>query len=377
LCNLKIIKIEFLLILKIDITQDTKRVVKYMTIESDLINENTNLKKNIEELNNVIKEKDIEIEKLKNEIILINKKDNINNLKINTNNDNGNIDLNNIFTHSQNNPIPSDITFNNFENIRKTFSHDITELVDTNVKLNDKIKILKEEKDIYRSKYENFKKEKINNCKNKVWMFISFLKFKKTEYYKNKKNVNKIKIDNININQNKGLKEGNNRHRFEDKTLPILERCNIVAYKYNEELKKNKNNKLEILEFISSEHKVIIRFNSNIAEQVDENDKEMWNEIFKFKIENGELSNKNKTQFKYKVIRCNQLYKLYEENLGKFQIYVNYIGRLNKNEWKQYLKDFDILYNETIKEQKLCKYKYKDGKICKRANCNVNHKSIK
>jgi hypothetical protein len=179
----------------------------------------------------------------------------------------------------------------------------------------------------------------------------------------------------------KGLnrnKEGNNRHRFEDKSLPILERCNVIKYKYNNDLNIEKNKKaLQIIDFISSEHKIIVKFNSCIDEQATQDDKEIWNEIYNFKIENGELSNKNKSQFKNKVIRCKQLYDKYEENLSRFQIYVNYIGRLNSKEWNIYLEEFDKLYNDTLKNEPFCKHKYVGGKICNRVNCKVKHREEK
>ncbi|CEG84808.1 hypothetical protein RMATCC62417_18561 [Rhizopus microsporus] len=163
------------------------------------------------------------------------------------------------------------------------------------------------------------------------------------------------------------------KHKFENKDLPILKRCNVVAYKFNN-IKDDKNrHNIEILDFIASEHKVMIRFNSAIAEKFDVNDKKIWDDIFKFKIENGELLNNNKTQFKYKVIRCKDLYDLYGENLSRFQIYVNYIGKLKPSEWKQFLVEFDKLYNETIKG-KACSHKYKSGKICNRIDCKVKHK---
>lgn len=176
-----------------------------------------------------------------------------------------------------------------------------------------------------------------------------------------------------NSNDKKKNTSRKEKHKFENKDLPILKRCNVVAYKFNSIKDSKKTQNLEILDFIASEHKVMIRFNSAIAEKFDVNDKKIWDDIFKFKIENGELLNNNKTQFKYKVIRCKELYDLYGEDLSRFQIYVNYIGKLKPSEWIQFLEEFDKLFKETI-IGKPCSHKYKNGKICNRIDCKVKHK---
>jgi hypothetical protein len=130
---------------------------------------------------------------------------------------------------------------------------------------------------------------------------------------------------------------------------------------------------------VDSEHKVIVRFNSSIAEKADENDNELWKEIIQHKVDNGLLSNSpsTKSNYKYQILRCKKLYDLYGENLSKFQIYVNYIGRMNGNEWDLFLEEFDKLYNSTINKDNLCKHEYKNGKMCNRLNCTVKHKEIK
>jgi hypothetical protein len=209
---------------------------------------------------------------------------------------------------------------------------------------------------------------------------------------KAKKNTNDTKMNNNiptpsssseNIkNNDDNIKNVNStttsRHKFSNKSLPILERCNVLAYKYNKTLDKVKNkNELQILHFISSEHKLLISFNSSIAEQVSDN-KDLWEQIYKFKVENGELKDTsgNKTQFKYKVMRCKELYDKYGESLDRFQIYVNYLGRLTPVEWNKYLEEFDKLYR-SINLENICQYKYKSGKNCGRIDCSVKHKENK
>ena len=191
----------------------------------------------------------------------------------------------------------------------------------------------------------------------------------------NTKNKDK-KEDKINSDDNTKKYTLRAKNKFEDKTLPILERCNVIAYNYNIDNHKKKNN-IELLDFIGSEHKVMIKFNSIISEKINTNDKEIWNDIFKFKIENGELHSYNKYYYKWKILRCKELYDKYGESLGKFRIYVNYFGKITPIEWNQYLIDFDKLYKDTIKEEDICKHKYKNEKLCNRVCCNINHKEEK
>lgn len=191
----------------------------------------------------------------------------------------------------------------------------------------------------------------------------------------NTKNKDKEE-DKINSDDNTKKYTLRAKNKFEDKTLPILERCNVIAYNYNIDNHKKKNN-IELLDFIGSEHKVMIKFNSIISEKINTNDKEIWNDIFKFKIENGELHSYNKYYYKWKILRCKELYDKYGESLGKFRIYVNYFGKITPIEWNQYLIDFDKLYKDTIKEEDICKHKYKNEKLCNRVCCNINHKEEK
>lgn len=164
-------------------------------------------------------------------------------------------------------------------------------------------------------------------------------------------------------------------HKFENKSLPILERCNVIAYNNFDDSPRTK----EIIDFISSEYKIIIRFNSIIVDKIHDNNDDIWESVYKFKTKNGDLKDNdyNKKNFKYKFIRCKELYDLYGENLSKFRIYVNYIGKLPKKEWSNYLEEFNKLYNDTFKNMEACQHKYKDGKICGIFDCNLKHKESK
>jgi hypothetical protein len=236
--------------------------------------------------------------------------------------------------------------------------------------------ILKEKLDIIKKEHET----ELINIKESYTKDINELT-KLNQKLQDKVKTNEINpISPSNSNDTKILHGAKYKHKFLDKSLHILERCNVIAYKYNLNLNNVKDKKdLEILEFIGSEHKVLVRFNSNIAERLDKKDKKIWEEIFKFKIDNSELSNSpsTKSNFKYKILRCKELYDKYGENLSRFQIYVNYIGKLTQKEWDEYLIEFDKLYNDKINVTNLCQYKYKDDKICNRFNCTIKHRDSK
>jgi hypothetical protein len=163
------------------------------------------------------------------------------------------------------------------------------------------------------------------------------------------------------------------KNKFNNKNLKILERCNVKVYNYNN-LECN-DKELHILNYISSENKVLIRFYSTITEKFDKNDDTIWKIIYNFKVRNNELVDypDNKRRFKYKYLRCKELYKLYGENLSRFSMSIYYLGILSKDEWKVFLEEFDKLYNNTFKNMESCQHKYKNNKICGIFNCNKKH----
>jgi hypothetical protein len=351
-------------------------------------------------LQELIKNKDNEIKNLKNDIILLNEKSNIlNNIIV----DNVNVDDN-----IQPEDVSKDILIDQQKN-------KIEKLIDENNILINEIKIerkkdiqiketeeykklemeLKDIKDDYiKIQNNNEKDEKISELQNDVDelknKLINTKEVDEKEIETKYKKMYEDKLKEVNKNKSipsptssKDIKEeismaSDSRTRFQNKKLPILERCNVKPYKYNDKLKNNKK-AMQVLEFIDSEHKVMVRFNSHIAEKADEDDNTLWKEIFQHKVDNGLLSNSpsTKSNYKYQVLRCKELYNLYEENLSRFQIYVNYLGRMTEKEWEQYLIEFDKLYKYTIDENLLCKHKYKNGKYCNRLNCKIKHKENK
>ena len=163
------------------------------------------------------------------------------------------------------------------------------------------------------------------------------------------------------------------KNKFNNKNLSILKRCNVKVYNYDD-LECN-DKELHILNYISSENKVLIRFYSTITEKFDINDDTIWKIIYNFKVRNNELVDypDNKRRFKYKYLRCKELYKLYGENLSRFSMSIYYLGILSKDEWKVFLEEFDKLYHDIFQNMETCQHKYKDHKICGIFNCNKNH----
>jgi hypothetical protein len=167
------------------------------------------------------------------------------------------------------------------------------------------------------------------------------------------------------------------KNNFWNKNLSVLERCKVISYTYDKTLYSN-DKELQILEYVSSIHKFIIKFNSDIANRFDENDNKMWEKIYNFKVFNGDIQDKpyNKKRVKYEYIRCNELYRIYGNNLTNFRIYTNYLGMLNKEEWSKYLEEFDILYKNCLKNKNLCTFILKKGnrkgQECGKLKCNMH-----
>ncbi len=230
---------------------------------------------------------------------------------------------------------------------------------------------------IYNIRYNN--KELIDNLNKKNNALKEQLEIMKKQHSEELEKLNK-KEDLLptptNSNENKNRLE-KSKNKFDNKKLNILERCNVKVYNYDN-LECN-NEELTILDYISSENKILIRFYSSITEKFDKNDETIWKKIYKFKVNNGEIVDypDNKKRFKYKYLRCKELYNKYGENLKRFNMSIYYLGRLNKDEWKVFLEEFDKLYNNTFKNMESCQYNYKNGKICGIDNCNIKHRENK
>lgn len=167
--------------------------------------------------------------------------------------------------------------------------------------------------------------------------------------------------DTVNINSSS--------RKDRNKTLSLLKRYPVKIYSID----NNKNN--ELLEFIASENKVLIKFQSIIAEKI-KNDERDWEEIYNFKIKNKELndSRTSKKRFKYKIIRSKILYDKYGENLNIFKIYLSHLSDMSEEDWNKWLMEFDELFNNIYINSKKCEFKYKNNKVCNKYNCRIKHK---
>jgi hypothetical protein len=201
----------------------------------------------------------------------------------------------------------------------------------------------------------------------------------KTHYDEIIKELKKNEISLLTPSNSDNNKNGpsGSKNKFDDKSLNILERCKVYVYKYDKELIKE--NDLHILEYIASENKLLIRFNSIVAEKVNDKEDKIWEKLYYLKVKDGELIDypKNKQRFKYKYLRCKELYDKYGENLKNFKMNIINIGKLTDDEWKNFIILFDKLYNDTFKNIKACKHKYNNDKICGIYDCNIKHREIK
>jgi hypothetical protein len=214
--------------------------------------------------------------------------------------------------------------------------------------------------------------EKIDSMDNKHKDEINNLK----ETYNNDINEYKESIlklqEDLQIKTNlSNTKRPKNLDKNKKPEKTALEKWGVNVYSI-----RNTN---EVLDFMATEEKVMVRFQSMIVEKIDINDNKIWNEIFKFAVDNGKVRNsrQNKLQFKNKIIRCNELYKEYGENLGRFKIKISYLGLLSEDDWKIYLKDFDILYKQVYKDEIKCPFIYTDNTVCGIYSCKTKHKKCK
>lgn len=312
----------------------------------------------IEELENIIGNKDIEIKNLNEDIILLQNKNKILNdiIEKNTNKSIKNLEseVNDLYVNNSSEVLIDKNVCNKFT---KYYSFEEICNIPLPPITDDEEILLNVEKNIESVKvlYEN---------QNNLDVFLNNYGLKNQDDLIEV--LERSKNNNVPMNDT-GKKTSKNR----DKTLSILERYPVKIYK----IKHIKNN--EILSFMASENKVLIRFQSMIAEKI--NDDTIWEDIYNFKIEYGELKNtrSEKKRFKYKITRCKILYDKYSENLSNFQIYLSHISDMSENDWKMWLLDFDKLYNDVYKNDVICKHKYKDDKICGKIDCKVKHKEIR
>lgn len=276
----------------------------------------------VDKLNNIIKNKDIEIKLLNDKIEMLESIINKNEIKKET------------ITPSKN--IPENENNIAEKEINKNSYNVYTQLPTPSISIN--------KKDNINNYNKRPKKVTLNDCLY--------------NYYKNNDNNEECKSTPI-INKPK-------RHR--DKSLPAIERYPVKIYE--------KTNS-ELLQFVSEENKFKINYQYKISEKINKKIEEITiDEIIDYKIKcEGLKDNKDqRKRLKYKIERCKTLYEKYDEKLGRFKISLNYLSEMPEKSWNSWLLSFDKIVNDLYKQSIICEYKYKNNKFCGKYDCKIKHK---
>jgi chromosome segregation protein len=364
------------------ILNDTKQMNKlYEKIDSlEMIITNKDIEiKNIYDENELLKQKIIMLEEI------INNKDNYKRKEFNVKIDDLPSDESELESDSEN-------TINNLKiKENKEYKKVLNELKEIKSKYND----IKEDY----VKIQNKNKEPIEsneqflNLKSKYDEILYEKELKENNIEKKQDEINKLndtinklkdeksKFDYSSSTQTKANKKYTDhvKEKQKNKSLPMLERYPIKIYN------KISNNLNEVITFMTSENKIIIEFNSKIANKMEDTnidkdkllkDRKIWNDIFNSLVEIGEITNNSaeKTKLKYKILRCSELYEKYQENLSRFKIPLSYIEEISEKEWSKWLEEFDIVYKNVFRDKFPCSHIYKNGKSCSIIGCEKKHR---
>lgn len=75
------------------------------------------------------------------------------------------------------------------------------------------------------------------------------------------------------------------------------------------------------------------------------------------------------------ITRCRDLFEKYGKGLCNFKISLYHLKIMSDDEWEEWFKEFDKLFNKINVNENICKYKYKNGNFCSKMNCKIKHKS--
>lgn len=156
-----------------------------------------------------------------------------------------------------------------------------------------------------------------------------------------------------------------------DKSLPILDRFNVKVFK-NEDLKDS-----EILQFVGSEDSFIVEYQYKISEKLNKKIENITiDDVIDFKIKYEGYRNirTRRMELRYLITRSKILFETYGKKLCNFKISLYHLKIMNDEEWNEWLKEFDKLFNEIINKEKICNHKYKNNKECGKLNCKIKHK---
>lgn len=297
--------------------EELEKIIKEKNIEINLLNEQNKIYKDIIQNNNIKMENFI-LDKTDN-----NKKDNnpkiLNFDKMQVlNKENGN---NNINTDS----IKSDFKINfNVPNITNINIKETHEHKDLSNKFNEKeeIKILKEE------------------------------------------NIDKstVSIDSKNNNISYVGEISRNTKKQYDRSKPILTRFPIIPINITKEESMCDPTVKEILDFIASETNYLIKYQHRIGKYLDEIKKIDIEYIINFKVKKENLSYNQKSKLKKKIQRCKYLCDTYKYKLNSISFSIYNISIMSKKEWEEWLTELDKIIKDKYPSGYLCDYIKKTGK---------------
>lgn len=153
-----------------------------------------------------------------------------------------------------------------------------------------------------------------------------------------------------------------------NRDLPAIERYPVKVF--------NKTNS-EILNFVSEENKILIKFQYKIAEKLDKKIEEITiDDIIDYKIKTEDLTDNRdqRKRLRFKIQRCKILYEKFGEKLNRFKISLHDLSEMPEKVWKVWLPSFEDIVNDLYKDSIKCDYTYKNNKKCNRYDCKIKHK---
>jgi hypothetical protein len=320
----------------------------------------------IEELEKTIKEKDIEINLLKEQ------NNNINSFNnslpkithawkmLDSEEDNISINNNNINIEESDKYKQVLKELNSFKNKYIDIKEDYIKIQKENkpkpvdVENDEKYLSLKDKYDnLLYDKENNEYEEKINILQNTIKEL-------------NKNNKHKQDVDN-----NENVKKPNNR------VIDILEKYPITVYKdIGESIVKK---------MVAARCAYLVKYQYEIANKTNREGEDITlDETIDYIIEQEDLPQQRKTKLKYEFERCIFLHENYKDKINVLKFSISNLGYISKKEWILWLNELNNIIKEIYPDEKIndithniCNYTYKNGNICNKFNCkNKKHLDI-
>lgn len=343
-----------------------------MTVSNEVEETDLSFEKQLEVLSEENDKLKIKVKNLEEEIHLLKEQNSIYKDIIDKNNLSINIANNNIKNKGSDFPNHHKIIINNIDEFK--INKDIKENIKDNFDYEDKIT------------NTNTSFPTPSNSSDKIKKTNCFIRPKKVTigdclyiYYKDIFDKQKSKYENNSSSvvtedkRNSKNKTINKKVRPErNKELYILDRFKVKVFN-NEDLKDS-----EVLQFVGSEDCFLIEYQSKIANKINKKiDDIIIDDVINFKIKYEGLRNTytRRTEFKRLITRCSDLFEKYGKGLCNFKISLYHLKIMSDDEWEEWFKEFDKLFNKINVNENICKYKYKNGNFCSKMNCKIKHKS--